>query len=71
MNSPCMQTCKDTNRKSCNKYYPQPFKTVATISEKSGRAEYKRVKNGDSPTIRMRVDGQYKDVKISKECVVP
>lgn len=42
VNSPCMQTNKDTNRKSCNRFYPQPFRSVATISDKTGRAEYKR-----------------------------
>lgn len=47
VNAPCMQTNKDTNRKCCNKYYRQPFRSVATTNDKTGRVEYKRTKNGD------------------------
>ena len=42
--APCMQTTRDTNTKSCNKHYPQPFRTTATLNERSGRAEYCRTK---------------------------
>ena len=71
VNAPCMQTNRDTNRKCCNKYYPQPFRSVATINDRSGRAEYKRTKNGDNPTVRIRVDGTWKCVKVGNEWVVP
>ena len=71
VNAPCMQTNKDTGRKCCNKYYPQPFRSVATISDRTGRAEYKRTDSGDKPTIRLRVNGRWKDVKIGNEWVVP
>ena len=36
--APCMQTNRDASIRSCNKYYPQPFRTTATLNERSGRA---------------------------------
>ena len=72
VNAPCMQHNSDTNRKYCNKYYPQPFRSAATINDKSGRAEYKRVKNNDNPTIRVNIDGTWRRyVKVGNEWVVP
>lgn len=71
VNAPCMQTRKDTGRKCCSKYYPQPFRSVATINDKSGRAEYKRADNGDRPAIRVRRDGKWTTVTIGNEWVVP
>ena len=58
-------------KKHCNKYYPQPFRTTASVNEKTGRAEYKRTDNGDNPTIRQRVDGVFKDVQIGNQWIVP
>lgn len=55
VNAPCMQTNRDSNTKSCNKHYPQPFRTTATLNERSGRAEYCRTNNGDNPTVRNKV----------------
>lgn len=71
VNSPCMETNRDTNRRHCSKHYPQPFRSTATINDRSGRAEYKRTDNGDNPTTRVRVDGKWQDVKIGNKWVVP
>ena len=71
MSAPCMQVNRHTNKKCCNKYFPQPFRSIATVNDKTGRAEYTRRKNGDNPTIRMRVNNQWKSVRIGNEWVVP
>lgn len=67
----CMDTNKTTKKTYCNKHYPQPFRSTAIVNEKTGRAEYKRIDNGDRPTIRQRVNGQWVDVEIGNEWVVP
>lgn len=67
-----MDTNKTTKKRYCNKHFPQPFRTTAIVNEKTGRAEYKRIiDNGDRPTIRQRVDGQWTDVEIGNEWIVP
>ena len=70
-NSPCMETNRQSRRKYCNKYYPQPFRSTATVNEKSGRAEYKRTDNGDTATIRQKVEDVWKDVTIDNQLIVP
>lgn len=45
--------------------------TTAIVNEKAGRAEYKRIDNGDRPTIRQSVDGHWTDVEIGNEWIVP
>ena len=64
VNAPCMQRNRDTNTKSCNKYYPQPLRTTATLNERSGRAQYSRTKNGDNPTVRNKVGNNWVDVPV-------
>lgn len=66
-----MELNRDTNNKRCGKHYPQPFRSTATINDRTGRAEYKRTDNGDNPTIRVKVDGKWQDVRIGYEWVVP
>lgn len=70
-NSPCMETNNQTGKKRCNKYYPQPWRTTATTNDISGRIEYKRIDNGDRPTIRQFVENKWCDVPISNQWVVP
>lgn len=70
VNSPCMETDRETNRKRCSKHYPQPFESTATINDRTGRV-YKRSDNGDTSTIRAKVDGKWKVVRIGNEWVVP
>lgn len=65
-----METNKTTKKSYCNKHFPQPFRSTATVNEKTGRAEYKRIDNGDRPTIRQRINGQWTDVEIGNEWVV-
>ena len=71
VDAPCMQTNRDTNTKSCNKHYPQPFRTTATLNERSGRAEYCRTRNGDNPTVRNKVGNSWIDVPVGNQWVVP
>lgn len=70
-NSPCMETNRSSNAKRCNKHYPQPWRNTASINDKTGRAEYKRIDNGDRPKIRQKVNGVWTDVEISNQWVVP
>lgn len=70
-NSVCMETNRKSGKKYCNKHFPQPFRTTAGVNDKSGRAEYKRTENGDNPTIRQRVEGEWKDVPIGNQGIVP
>lgn len=69
--SVCMETNRSTNRKSCNTHYPQPWRTTATVNEQTGRVEFKRIDNGDRPTIRQKVNRVWTDVEISNEWIVP
>lgn len=70
-NSVCMETNRSTNRKSCDNNYRQPWRSTATVNEITGRVEYKRIDNGDRPTIRQKVNGVWKDVQISNAWIVP
>ena len=57
----------DTNRKRCNKHFPQPFRSNATINDKSGRVEYTRVKStNDRPTVRNFFDGKWTNVPVDE-----
>ena len=69
--APCMQTNRDASIRSCNKYYPQPFRTTATLNERSGRAEYCRTKSDDNPIIRNKVGNSWVDVPVGNQWVVP
>lgn len=69
--SVCMETNRKTGKVFCSKHYPQPFRATAGINEKSGRAEHKRTDNGDNPCIRQRVRGEWKDVHIGNQWIVP
>ena len=71
VDAPCMQRNGDTNTKSCNNYYPQPFRATATLNERSGRAEYCTTKNGDAPTVRNKVGNTWVDVPVGNQWVVP
>lgn len=71
VDSVCMETNRKTGKKYCNKHYPQPFRTTAGVNDKSGRTEYRRRDNGDNPTIRQRVEGEWKDVPIGNQWIVP
>ena len=67
VDAPCMQTYRDTSTKSCNNYYPQPFRTTATLNDRSGRAEYCRTRNDDNPTIRNKVGNSWVDVPVGNQ----
>ncbi len=70
VNSPCMQLNRDTNRKKCNKHFPQPFRSSATINDKTGRVEYTRIKKDtDKPTVKTFVNGKLKVVEVGDEWV--
>lgn len=56
VNSPCMDTNRQTGRKSCNKHYPQPWRTSATINDVSGRSS--RIQ-----ASRQRRSSQYSSVR--------
>ncbi len=71
VNAPCRQRNRDTNTKSCNKYYLQPFTTTATLNERSGRAEYCRTKNGDNPNVRNKVGNTLVDIPVRNQWAVP
>ena len=71
VNAPCMQLDRNTSRKKCNKKFPQPFRSTATINDRSGRVEHPRIKTDDKnkPTVTMKVDGKYTDVPVGDEWV--
>ena len=69
--SPCMKTNPKTKKKYCQKHYPQPFRTSLHIN-KSGRAEYTRLDNGDKATISCKNgDGKTVDTEIDNRDIVP
>ncbi|CAN0559955.1 unnamed protein product [Ectocarpus sp. 12 AP-2014] len=70
--APCMKTDSKTKRKYCQKRYPQPFSPVTNLNSKSGRAEYKRLNNGDTEEIQCK-NGENKTVTttIDNRYVVP
>ena len=71
-NAPCMTTDKQSSHKYCSKHYPQPFRDAFTTNSKTGRAEYRRMDNGDTATIR-RKDGDNESVEtdIDNRYIVP
>ena len=71
VDSVCMQNNRKTGKTYCNTHYPQPFRTTAGVDDKSGRAEYRRTDNGDNPTIRQRVEGEWRDIPIRNQRIVP
>ncbi|CAN0374873.1 unnamed protein product, partial [Laminaria digitata] len=60
--APCMKTHPKTKMKYCQKAYPQPFKDALNVSSTTGRAEYKRLNNGDSATIKCK-NGENKTIE--------
>ena len=70
--APCMKTDPKTKRKYCKKHHPQPFRSSLAIHEKSERAEYRRLDNNDSATIKCK-NGQNKTVEatIDNRDIVP
>ena len=71
VDSVCIENNRKTVKKYCNKHYPQPFRKTAGVNDKSGRAEYRRIDNDDTPTIRQRVEGAWRDVPIGNQWRVP
>lgn len=71
-NAPCMTTCKKTNKKFCSKHYPQPFHDRTTTNASTGRAEYRRLDNGDKATIKQK-NGERRTVEtdIDNQWIVP
>lgn len=69
--APCMKINKKTNKKYFQKHYPQPFRS-ALHTNSSGRAEYKRLDNGDKATIRCKNgDNKTVDTDIDNRDNVP
>ena len=60
--APCMKTDSGTKRKYCKMHYLQPFRSSLALNEKSGRAEYRRLDNEDSATIKCK-NGENKTVE--------
>ena len=71
-NAPCMITCKKSNKKFCSKHYPQPFHEHTTTNAKTGRAEYRRLNNGNKASIKQK-NGERRTVetKIDDQWIVP
>ena len=67
-----MKTDSKTKRKYCKMHYPQPFRSSLALSEKSGRAEYRRLDNEDNATIKCK-NGENKTVEttIDNPSIVP
>ena len=70
--APCMKTDSKTKRKYCQKRYPQPFRNVSNMNSPSGRAEYKRLDNGDTAEIKTK-NGENKTVTftVDNRFIVP
>ena len=70
--APCMKTDPKTKRNFCKMHYPQPFRISLALNEKSGRAEYRRLDNNDSATIKCK-NGENKTVEttIDNRNIVP
>ena len=66
-----MKVDKKTNKKVCNKPYPQPYRTVAVISDKSDRAEYRRPDNGDFEVVRQNINGEFTPLHVTNQDIVP
>jgi len=71
-NAPCMTTDKQSSHKYCSKHYPQPFRDAFTTNSKTGRAEYRRMDNGDTATIRQKNgDNEFVETDIDNRYIVP
>ena len=71
-NAPCMTTDHKTNRKHCSKHYPQPFRDNFATDPKTGRAEYRRLDNRDTATIKQKNGAnQYVETEIDNRYIVP
>ena len=71
-NAACTTTCSKTKQKFCSKHFPQPFAGTLSTNTATGRAEYKRVDNGDKATIKQRNgDGEYVETDVDNRYVVP
>lgn len=71
-NAPCMSTDRKTNKKHCSKQFPQPFRTNFTTNPKTGRAEYRRLDNGDTAKVKQKNgDNKYVETDIDNRYVVP
>ena len=71
VNASCTQLDReDTNRKRCDKHFPQPFRSNATMNGKPGRVEHTRVKStNDRPPATNFVDGRWTNVPVGDEQV--
>jgi len=67
-----MTTDPKTNKKYCSKHYPQPFRDQFATNSKTGRAEYRRLDNGDTEKIKQK-DGNNKfvETEIDNQYIVP
>lgn len=71
-NAPCMTTDKRTSQKYCFKHYPQPFRDTFTTNSTTGRAEYRRMDNGDTATIKQRnSNNEFVETQIDNRYIVP
>ncbi|CAM9250899.1 unnamed protein product, partial [Laminaria digitata] len=71
-NAACMTTCSKTKRKFCSKHCPQAFAYTLSTKTSSGRAEYRRIDNGDKATIKQRNgNGEYVENDVDNRYVVP
>ena len=67
-----MTSCSKSKRKFCSKHFPQPFADTLATKTSTGRAQYRRVHNGDKPTIKQRNgNSEYVETDIDKRYVVP
>lgn len=66
-----MKVDKKTHKQYCQRHYPQPFRSTLHTNT-SGRAEYKRLDNGDKATIKCK-NGENKavDAVIDNRGIVP
>ena len=62
--APCMRTDSKTKIKCCQKRYPQPFSSVTNVNTAHGRAEYRRLDNGDTAEIKQK-NGENKTITVT------
>ncbi|CAM9941562.1 unnamed protein product [Ectocarpus sp. 6 AP-2014] len=71
-NAPCMTTDKKTSRKYCSKHYPQPFREQFGTNSTTGRAEYRRLDNGDCVAITQKNgDNKHVQTEMDNRYIVP
>ncbi|CAM9911239.1 unnamed protein product [Ectocarpus sp. 13 AM-2016] len=67
----CMKTNPKTKKKYCQKNYPQPFRS-SLQTNKCGRAEHRRLDNGDKATIKCKNgENETVDAEIDNRDIVP